>query len=154
MLSIYFIISWSQPPHQTLIGDKLALKTRGNWSPLSSSPLKKVVMQCNQSSNKLFVGLLSTARVSSALGSGGSGLVVHGTLGVGAKVLEGVLGLVLGLTGVAGDALLVGVGGGRAGLSSGLALGLGGLAALVGSRHFVWFVWLVGWTGRVVLATV
>lgn len=84
--------------------------------------------------------LLSTARVSSALGSGSSGLVVHGTLGVGAKVLEGVLGLVLGLTGVAGNALLVGVGGGRAGLSSGLALGLGGLAALVGSRHCVWVV--------------
>lgn len=79
--------------------------------------------------------LLSTASVASAPSGSGGGLVVHGALGVGAQVLEGVLGRVLGVLGAAGDALIVGVGGGCAGLGGGLALGLGGLAALVGSRH-------------------
>jgi len=62
-------------------------------------------------------------------------VVVERTLGVGAQVLESVFGRVLGLFGAAGDALVVGVVGGRAGLGAGLALGLGGLAALVGGRH-------------------
>lgn len=62
-------------------------------------------------------------------------LVVHGALGVGAEVLERVLGLVLGLLGAAGDALVVGVGRGRAGLGVRLLLGLGRLAALVGGGH-------------------
>jgi len=64
-------------------------------------------------------------------------VVVERALGVGAEVLEGVLGGVLGVFGAAGDALVVGVGGGCAGLGAGLALGLGGLAALVGGRHDV-----------------
>lgn len=76
-------------------------------------------------------------------------MVLKGTLGVGAQVLESVFGRVLGLFGAAGDALVVGVVGGRAGLGAGLALGLGGLAALVGGGHgcscgFVVRVW-VGW---------
>ena len=81
--------------------------------------------------------LLGTAGVALALGAGIVGLVVHGALRVGAEVLERVLGSVLGLLSAAGDTLVVGVVGGRAGLGTGLALGLGGLAALVGSRHCV-----------------
>jgi hypothetical protein len=72
------------------------------------------------------------------------GLVVHGALGVGAEVLESAVGRVLGLLGAVGDALVVGVGGGRAGLGLVLALGLGGLAALVGGRHDVWCCWSGG----------
>ena len=74
-------------------------------------------------------------------------MVLEGALGVGAEVLERVLGRGLGLVGAAGDALVVGVGGGRAGLGAGLALGLGGLSALVGGGHFLWFV-VVGVGGR------
>jgi hypothetical protein len=54
----------------------------------------------------------STASIALALGASIVSLVVHGTLGVGAEVLERVLGRVLGLLGAAGDALVVGVGGG------------------------------------------
>jgi hypothetical protein len=74
-------------------------------------------------------------------------LVVHGTLGVGAEVLESAVGGLLGLLGAVGDALVVGVGGGRAGLGLVLALGLGGLAALVGGRHDVWCFCGVGFGG-------
>jgi hypothetical protein len=72
-------------------------------------------------------------------------VVVKGTLGVGAQVLKSVFGGVLGLFGATGDALVVGVVGGRAGLGAGLALGRGGLAALVGGGHFVWCVGGVVW---------
>lgn len=79
--------------------------------------------------------LLSTALVAGALGASGGGVVLEGALGVGAEVLERVFGGALGLLGTASDALVVGVVGGRAGLGAGLALGLGGLAALVGGGH-------------------
>jgi hypothetical protein len=81
-------------------------------------------------------------------------VVLKRALGVGAQVLESVFGRVLGLFGAAGDALVVGVVGGRAGLGAGLALGLGGLAALVGGGHFCvvlgWVVWegLGCWRGE------
>jgi hypothetical protein len=78
----------------------------------------------------------STAGVASSLAGSVGSLVLEGTRGVGAKVLEGVLALVLALLSATGDALVVGVGGGGTGLGAGLALGLGGLAALVGGRHF------------------
>ena len=89
--------------------------------------------------------LLSTTVISLALSPGSVRLVVHRALGVGAEVLERALGRLLGLFGAAGDTLVVGVVGSRAGLGAGLALGLGGLAALVGGGHgcdcFGW-VWL------------
>ena len=92
-----------------------------------------------------------TASVSGSLAGGIGGLVLEGTLGVGAEVLEGVLALVLALLGAAGDALVVGVVGGRAGLGAGLALGVGGLAALVGGGHFCGGVCLgVLWYWRVI----
>jgi hypothetical protein len=85
--------------------------------------------------------LLSTTSISLALRSSSSRLVVHRAFGVGAQVLESVLGGLLGLVST-GDALVVGVVGGGAGLGAGLALGLRGLAALVGGGHGCWVgVW-------------
>jgi hypothetical protein len=80
---------------------------------------------------------LRTTSVSLALGTSVVGLVVHGALGVGAEVLESAVGGLLGLLGAVGYALVVGVGRGRAGLGFVLALGRGGLAALVGGGHDV-----------------
>jgi hypothetical protein len=92
---------------------------------------------------------LSATSISLPLSTSVVGLVVHGALGVGAEVLEGAVGRVLGLLGAVGDALVVGVGGSRAGLGLVLALGLGGLAALVGGRHDVWCfvvrIWGLRW---------
>jgi hypothetical protein len=78
---------------------------------------------------------LLSAGVASSLASSGGGLVLERALGVGVEVLEGVLALVLALLGTAGNALVVGVVGGGTGLGTRLALGVGGLAALVGSGH-------------------
>ena len=83
----------------------------------------------------LYLLLHSAAGVASSLAGSVSSLVLEGTLGVGVEVLEGVLALVLALLGTAGNALVVGVVGSCAGLGAGLALGVGGLAALVGGGH-------------------
>jgi hypothetical protein len=73
---------------------------------------------------------LRTTSVSLALGTSVVGLVVPGAL-------ESAVGGLLGLLGAVGYALVVGVGRGRAGLGFVLALGRGGLAALVGGGHDV-----------------
>lgn len=127
-----------QPPHETdlMVGPRQALpsnpsRRRGNATVLSLSCHHRAPPAVSDKAS-----LLSTALVSSALGASSGGVVLEGALGVGAEVLERVLGRVLGLLGAAGDALVVGVVGGCAGLGTGLALGLGGLAALVGGGHF------------------
>lgn len=96
---------------------------------------KKVKKQVLFSSLIPHLFRLLSAGVASSLASSGGGLVLERALGVGVEVLEGVLALVLALLGTAGNALVVGVGGGCTGLGAGLALGVGGLAALVGGGH-------------------
>lgn len=78
----------------------------------------------------------SAARISHTLRRSVRRLVLERSLGVGAQVLELVLALVLGLRGAGSHALVVGVVGHAAGLGAGLALGVGGLTALVGGGHF------------------
>jgi hypothetical protein len=96
---------------------------------------KKVKKQVLFSSLIPHLFRLLSAGVASSLACSGGGLVLERALGVGVEVLEGVLALVLALLGTAGNALVVGVGGGCTGLGAGLALGVGGLAALVGGGH-------------------